>query len=111
MHLWHRLRGFLLRRPTLVLNAVLSVLVLVGAGSAYVTVFPSKPAAATSSGTQRIVAVSQGAVTSTVSASGSVASANVANATFVTSGTVTEIDVKVGDVVKKGQLLAKVSPA
>ncbi len=38
-----------------------------------------------------------GPVTETVSANGTVASASTASANFVTSGTVTEIDVKVGD--------------
>jgi macrolide-specific efflux system membrane fusion protein len=50
-------------------------------------------------------------VVDTVSATGTVESASTAGATFATSGTVTEIDVAVGDVVKKGQVLAKVDGA
>jgi macrolide-specific efflux system membrane fusion protein len=55
--------------------------------------------------------VTQGPVTATATASGTVQSASTATADFATSGTVTEIDVKVGDVVKKGAVLAKVDPS
>ena len=56
------------------------------------------------------VAVTQGDISQTVSATATVASSSTASANFVTSGTVTEIDVHVGDLVTKGQLLAKVDP-
>ena len=93
-------------------NAALAVLALAGIGWAYQTVTASNSSTGTTPGSrERVVAVSQGSVTSTVSASGTVQSGTTANANFVTSGTVTEIDVKVGDVVTKGQLLAKVDPA
>jgi membrane fusion protein, macrolide-specific efflux system len=96
------------RRPALVVNAILVVLLLAGAFLSYRTVAVSQTAT-TASGATRAVAVSKGQVTSSVSASGTVQSASTANANFVTAGTVTEIDVKVGDAVKKGQVLAKVS--
>ncbi|MFF5230480.1 efflux RND transporter periplasmic adaptor subunit [Dactylosporangium sp. NPDC000521] len=104
-----------LRRPRLnsvgLINAGLAVAVAGGGLWAYQIV--SGPAAAQASQTTtrtRVVAVTQGTVSQTVSASGSVASSATANANFTSSGTVTEVDVKVGDVVTKGQVLAKIDP-
>jgi membrane fusion protein, macrolide-specific efflux system len=97
------------RRPSMIVNGTLAVLALAGAGLAYRTVAVSNSTSTTAAGT-RTATVSTGAVTATVSATGSLASASTANANFVTSGTVTEIDVKVGQGVKKGQVLAKVDP-
>ena len=100
------------RRPTLLLNAALGAVALAVALWSYHVVAGSPVASAGGSGErQRVVAVTQGTVTSTVSASGSVQSATTAAASFVTAGTVTEILVRVGDVVAKGQHLAKVDPA
>jgi macrolide-specific efflux system membrane fusion protein len=56
------------------------------------------------------VPVQLGTVSKTVSADGGIASATTASANFVTSGTVSEIDVTVGQAVQKGQALAKVDP-
>lgn len=99
------------RRPAVLVNAVLGVVIAAGGIWAY-TIFvkPESGSAAGSAGT-RTVAVAQGTVTSTVSASGSVRSAVTASAEFATAGTVSEIRVKVGDVVKKGAVLARVDPA
>jgi macrolide-specific efflux system membrane fusion protein len=104
-----------LSRPRLnsvtLINAALAVAAVGGAFWAYQIVNGPTTAEAASPNTRtRLVAVSQGTVSQTVSASGSVASAATANASFTTSGTVTEVDVKVGDVVTKGQTLAKVDP-
>jgi macrolide-specific efflux system membrane fusion protein len=88
---------------------VLGLSVVGGGFWAYQSV-ASEPAAAASTGQQRLVAVTQGEVSATVSAAGSVQSAATASATFATSGTVTQIRVKVGDTVKKNQILAKVDP-
>jgi macrolide-specific efflux system membrane fusion protein len=106
MRLWQRLS---FGKPTLVANAALGLCVLAGGGWAYQSVTASN-AAGTGAASQRTASVTTGEVTATVSATGSVASASTANANFVTNGTVTEIDVKVGDQVKKGQVLAKVDP-
>src|SRR5437870_4931046 len=96
-------------RSTLLLNATLAVLTLAGAGWAYQTVVGSNAAGASSANQrQRSVAVTEGVVTSTVSAPGTVQSVTTANANFLTAGTVTAISVEVGDAVTKGQLLAKV---
>lgn len=55
--------------------------------------------------------VSRGSVRSTVSASGTIQSAETAGASFITSGTVTEVLVEVGDHVREGQVLARVDDA
>ncbi len=112
MRVWllvRRLRGW--RPPPLVLNAVLVVLALVGGVFAYRTVLVAD-ATPTSTRNSQLGTVTEGTVTATATASSSsVQSAATANANFVTAGTVTEIDAKVGDVVFKGQVLAKVDPA
>ncbi|MDP9798801.1 macrolide-specific efflux system membrane fusion protein [Catenuloplanes nepalensis] len=71
---------------------------------------PARGEATANASTTRTLTVQQGTVTATVSADGTVTSANTASADFGTSGTVTEINVRVGDVVKKGQVLAKIDP-
>ena len=99
-----------LRRPTVAVNAVLVVALAAGAFWAYQTLSgPDTTQAANAS--VRAVPVQQGAVTKTVTADGTVESASTASASFVTGGTITAISVKVGSVVKKGQVLAKVDPA
>jgi multidrug efflux pump subunit AcrA (membrane-fusion protein) len=57
------------------------------------------------------VAVTTGAVTSTVSADGSVQPASEVAANFETSGTVDSVRVEVGDTVAKGQMLATLDTA
>jgi macrolide-specific efflux system membrane fusion protein len=97
-------------RPTLVVNAVLAVLLLGAAALSYRTVASSESTSTGTAGSgSRTVPVTQGEVAATVTAGGAVESASTANASFVTSGTVTEIDVKVGDQVQQGQVLAKVA--
>ncbi|WP_433293160.1 efflux RND transporter periplasmic adaptor subunit [Actinoplanes sp. CA-030573] len=99
-----------LRRPSVAVNAALGVALVAGAFWAYETLSgPDTSTAANAS--VRSVAVQQGTVTKTVTADGTVESANTATAGFVTGGTVTAISVRVGSVVKKGQVLAKVDPA
>src|SRR5262245_36364605 len=98
------------RRPVLLVNAALGVLALGGALWGYQTV-RADPAADNGSAAARTPRAAFGTVTATVSATGAVQSALTANADFATAGTVTEIDVKVGDAVTKGQVLAKVDPA
>ena len=104
------LRRLNLRRPAVAINAALVVALVAGAFWAYQTLSgPDTTQAADAS--VRTVPVMQGTVTKTVTADGTVASASTASASFVTGGTVTAIDVKVGQLVKKGQVLAKVDPA
>src|SRR5262245_39540743 len=92
-------------------NAGLVALAVAGGIWAYVLVTADpNAAAAADTGGPRTVAVTQGEVTATVSASGSVQSAYTASADFVTSGTVMSISVRVGQSVRKGQVLANVDP-
>jgi macrolide-specific efflux system membrane fusion protein len=102
-----RLPVLLRRPPNLALNLGLGVLAVAGAAWAYQLVTGTEGAASASTGLTRTVAVSQGDVSETVSASGSVESAATATADFATQSTVTSIQVKVGDTVKKGQVLAR----
>ncbi|MFD5825121.1 efflux RND transporter periplasmic adaptor subunit [Lentzea sp. NPDC060358] len=97
------------RRRALVINGLL-VVVLLGAGVAgYLVFFGSsgnaQPTAA------RTAAAATRDVSEVVTASGTVQSSFSAAASFGASGTVTEIDVKVGDTVTKGQPLARLDPA
>jgi macrolide-specific efflux system membrane fusion protein len=91
-------------------NAGLGGLALAGALWAYQTVAVSNTSSGSTNSAQRYATVQAGSVVATASATGTVQSANTANADFGTTGTVTEIDVKVGDAVIKGQVLAKLDP-
>jgi multidrug efflux pump subunit AcrA (membrane-fusion protein) len=88
--------------PTLALAAV--VLVLVGLIGRDVF-FP--PSATTSAGL-RLATVAMGTVTNSVTATGTLVPAQQVNLGFKTSGTLTAVDVHVGDHVKSGQLLATI---
>jgi multidrug efflux pump subunit AcrA (membrane-fusion protein) len=94
-------------RRRLVLNGSLAALVLAGAGVAYATVGPASTATAT---TLRTSAVQKGTVIASVSASGNLALAATSTLAFGAAGKVTEIDVKVGQQVTSGQVLAKIDP-
>jgi len=69
---------------------------------------PSRLAPASTTTT---AAVSQGALTLSVSGSGSVAAARTVDLPFQQSGTVTAVNVKVGDQVKASQTLATIDPS
>jgi membrane fusion protein, macrolide-specific efflux system len=102
-------KRWLSRRPSLVLNVALGVLALAAAFVSYRTV--AAPVSAPATANTRYAVVSTGPVVANASAAGTVQSASTANADFATAGTVTEIGVRVGDLVAKGQVLAKVDPA
>ncbi|WP_031522024.1 efflux RND transporter periplasmic adaptor subunit [Streptomyces sp. NRRL F-5123] len=95
------------RRRAALINSVLGVVVLAGAGGAYAAVHDDG-AQSTGSGTARVATVAKGSVSATVSGSGSLVSPSDAGLNFTTGGTLTEVKVKPGDKVKKGQVLAKV---
>lgn len=95
------------RRRAALINSVLGVVVLAGAGGAYAAVHDDG-AKSTGSGTARVATVAKGTVLATVSGSGTLASPSDAGLDFTTGGTLTAVDVKPGDKVKKGQVLAKV---
>ncbi|GGU06002.1 efflux RND transporter periplasmic adaptor subunit [Streptomyces violascens] len=94
------------RRKAVLINSVLGVAVLAGAGGAYaaVTSHSDTPARAGS----KTVEVTKGTVLATVSGSGSLASPSDAGVNFTTGGKLTEVDVKPGDKVSRGQVLGKV---
>ena len=94
-----------MKGKTVLINAGLAlVLVAVAAGS--VLAVNASPTTTTTSPT---ATVTSGTVTKTVSASGNLSAKTTIGVDFSgSSGTVTEIDVKVGDTVTAGQVLAKV---
>ncbi len=96
------------RRRSLLINGLL-VVVLLGAGVAgYLVFFGSSGSAQPTAA--RTAAAANRDVSEVVTASGTVQSSFSAAASFGASGTVTEINVKVGDTVTKGQQLAKLDP-
>src|SRR5580658_8844781 len=66
--------------------------------------------ASASSSVARTVTAEVGTVASSVSASGNVSPSESDSVNFATSGTLTAVDVAVGDKVKAGQVLAKINP-
>ncbi|TWP53836.1 efflux RND transporter periplasmic adaptor subunit [Lentzea tibetensis] len=92
-------------RRAWIINGLLAV-VLLGAGVAgYLVFFGSSGSAQPA--TTRTAAAANRDVAEVVTAAGTVQSSYTAAASFSASGTVTKIDVKVGDTVTKGQPLAK----
>ncbi|WNV83952.1 HlyD family efflux transporter periplasmic adaptor subunit [Umezawaea sp. Da 62-37] len=89
----------------------LLVVVLVGGGVAGYLVFFASGSDASSASAVRTAAVSSRDVAEVVTAAGAVQSGYSASASFSGSGTVNSVDVKVGDVVTKGQKLASVDTA
>ncbi|MCE7005600.1 HlyD family efflux transporter periplasmic adaptor subunit [Kibdelosporangium philippinense] len=92
-------------RRAWVINGVLVVALVAAGWGAYTFLWPSSNAA-TPTGV-RSVAATQTDVVETVSAAGNVESSYTGTADFATGGTITQINVKVGDTVTKGQQLAK----
>src|SRR3954454_6486587 len=99
----HKLRGLSM------LNVALVAIVLAIALTAYFLFFKKDPPAA--SATRPTVAVQRGEVTASVSSSGTLQSSQTASPQFETSGTVTQVLVKVGQVVAKGAPIAKIDPS
>jgi macrolide-specific efflux system membrane fusion protein len=64
------------------------------------------PATTTTSNNTRLVQVSYGNISNSVSASGNLVFSNETDLSFSSSGTVSYVTVKVGDTVKKGQVIA-----
>ena len=88
--------------------AALAVVLIATGSMAYGAVAGSSSGARSNS---RTVPVQVGSVSQTVSATGNLQPASQVNANFQTSGTITEIDVAVGDQVTAGQVLAKLDPS
>lgn len=96
----HRPRGRWLNLLLLLLLVLAVVLAFLVIGNPGTTTTPV-----------RTVAVSRGTVTASVSGSGNAASSVSTPVSFQAGGTVTEIDVKAGDPVTLGEVLAKIDPA
>ncbi len=94
-----------LRTRTWVVNGVLVVLL---GGAAFGIYQAFSPASSTAQAQTRTTPVRRANVSQTVSAAGTIASTYTGAANFTTSGKVTSIDVKVGDVVSAGQRLATI---
>ena len=98
--------GRLRRHTNWWVNLVLLVVIAAGVAGA-VVLMRGKASAST---TTRTVTVALGNVSSTVSASGTVAPATSMDLNFLTSGVVSEVDVKVGDKVTAGQVVGRLDP-
>lgn len=95
--------------PAVPVKAVVAVLIaalVVSAIVVYRTRFAPKPAPAFTTAT-----VTRGTVTSTVTATGPISAAAAVPLNFKQSGKLTSIDVRVGDQVKAGQVLATLDPS
>src|SRR5581483_157789 len=88
--------------PWLIVGAVVIVVAL---GAAILIVFPPRPAGAAANRISTIP-VTRGSITGSVSGSGTVTADQSLDLVFQANGTVREVLVKEGDVVKKGQPLA-----
>ena len=95
-----------LRKPYVLVPAVVVVAVVVGLGMGALG-DPGTP----SSPTSQVATVTRGSMSETVSAEGTVAAAQTDDLSFSSSGTVTAVDVKAGDEVKAGQVLATIDSA
>jgi macrolide-specific efflux system membrane fusion protein len=91
------------------INGVLVVALVAAGWGAYTFLWPSSDQAAPT--TTRTATVQRGTVVDTVSAAATVQSSYTATADFAASGTITQINVKVGDTISKGQQLAKLDDA
>lgn len=89
-------------------NVILVAILLSIAVTAYLIFFRPEPQAAA---VRPAVQVARGEVTSTVSSSGTLQSSQTASPQFATSGTVTAVLVKVGQVVAKNAAIARIDPA
>ncbi|WP_407989250.1 efflux RND transporter periplasmic adaptor subunit [Kitasatospora sp. CMC57] len=96
------------RRAAVLVNSALVVALLAGAAVAYTTL-DSGTSTAVGKSQVRSVTVSKGTVLATVSGSGALSSPSDAGQDFVTGGKLTSVKVSVGDVVKKGDVLATVA--
>ena len=103
--LWQRLRGA--PRRTLLINIGLALLVIIILVFALMTAFAPRE----NPNPVRTVAVTRGTVTASVTASGNSESSLATPVSFVTNGVLKTVDVKPGDVVTTGQVLATIDPA
>ncbi|HEY3239321.1 MAG TPA: biotin/lipoyl-binding protein, partial [Acidimicrobiia bacterium] len=98
-----------MRTRTIVLYSTLAVAVVGAGGLAYGAIDSS--GGSTAKTATRLVSVSVGTVSQTVSASGTVQPATSLDLNFTNGGVLTAVNVKAGDRVKEGQVLATIDPA
>jgi len=91
---------------------IIAVVVVLGVGGfLYYRNVQAKKTAAAAGSAQQIVQVRSGTLTSTIGATGAVRAAQSALINWSTSGTVSKVEVKLGDQVKTSQELAALDPA
>ena len=93
-------------RPVVVIPAIIVI-----AGAIYWVVHSSSSSSSQSGAVQRVVAVTAGNISQTVSTSGTLAPVDTENLNFSTSGQVTAVNVKAGQQVTKGTVLATLDSA
>jgi macrolide-specific efflux system membrane fusion protein len=93
-----------LSRPVLI-NGTLGIVIAAAAAGGFLVLNP--PAASGSDSTQLTTTVQQGAVSRTISASGSISPKRELVVDFAVPGTISSVKVAVGDTVKKGTRLGK----
>ena len=96
-------------RRKLIGYAALALAVIVVATLGLTSIYGSSSSAST--GVARTVTVTRGTVQSSVSASGNTSAVSTANENFATSGTLTAVNVAVGDTVTAGEVLATIDSA
>ena len=101
---WRRVLRWQVLRSRWV-NAVLALLLVGAVALAYLVIGDPSPAATSA---QRTATVTRGTVTASVSGTGNLQSATTSTLNFTTAGTLTALDVAVGDKVTKGELLATI---
>lgn len=98
-----------MRTRTIVLYSTLAAAVVGAGGLAYGAIDSS--GGSTAQTATRLVSATAGTVSQTVSATGTVQPATSLDLNFVNGGVVTAVNVKAGDKVKEGQVLATIDPA
>lgn len=86
-------------------NTGLAVVLVAGIAGTWVALHGSEEATA---GTERTTRVTRGGVTATVSGTGNITSARTSTVDFPSGGTLTAVTVEVGEIVEKGEVLARV---
>ena len=94
------------KQQVIIASGVVVVLAAAGAG-----IWASEDGSSASTPTFELVAAASSTLRQTVSSTGTIEPAQQANLNFATSGQVTAVDVTVGEKVKAGKVLAKVSSA
>lgn len=97
------------RTRTIVLYSTLAAAVVGAGGLAYGAI--DSPGGSTAKTATRLVSATAGTVAQTVSATGTVQPATSLDLNFVNGGVLVAVNVKAGDKVKEGQVLAAIDPA